>query len=255
MSRKLGAILAGLCVLVPALAYAQTPEVKEKPAMYSYVSMWNYPRGQWGAVAKDRANDQKILDKVVASGGIVAYGNDVNLVHQPDGFSHDDWWSSTSLAGVLNVLDQFYKSNSTISPLLVSATKHSDLIFVSHHYNWKPGSYKDAYTRGASYKFKPEVQEEALGMLNKNLFEPLFEKLLAEGTIVEWEVDTEAVHTEAPGTFWVFYISPTAEGLDKTSAAVREVLKASPLSGPAFDSMVDWTAHRDYLARTNAIYK
>jgi hypothetical protein len=81
------------------------------------------------------------------------------------------------------------------------------------------------------------------------------DKLLADGTIVEYEVDTEAIHTQAPGMFWIFYITPTAEGLDKVSAAIRETLKANPLSGPAFGSMMDDTAHRDFLARTNATYK
>ena len=81
------------------------------------------------------------------------------------------------------------------------------------------------------------------------------EKMLADGTIHEYEVDTEAIHTEAPGTFWVFYIAANAEGLDKVNAALRESLRANALGGPAFGSMVDFTPHRDYLSRTNATYK
>jgi hypothetical protein len=79
--------------------------------------------------------------------------------------------------------------------------------------------------------------------------------MLADGTIHEYEIDTEAVHTEAPGTSWIFYLAANAEGLDKVNAAIRETLKASPLSGPAFNSMVDYTDHRDYLSRTSATYK
>jgi hypothetical protein len=36
---------------------------------------------------------------------------------------------------------------------------------------------------------------------------------------------------------------------------VRESQKANPLGGPTFESMVDFTPHRDYLSRTNATYK
>jgi hypothetical protein len=79
--------------------------------------------------------------------------------------------------------------------------------------------------------------------------------MLAEGTIHEYEIDTEAIHTEAPGTFWVFYLAANADGVDKVSAAVREALKANPMSGPGFSSMVDFTEHRDFLARTSATYK
>jgi hypothetical protein len=159
------------------------------------------------------------------------------------------------MAGVLNVLDQFYKSGTTTSPVLVSATKHWDGLFVSRYYNWHSGSWKDSYTHGSSFRLMPNAPDDAVEKLSKHLFVPLLEKLFADGTIVEYEIDTEAIHTEAPGTFWIFYLTANAEGLDKVNAALRETLKANPLSGPAFDSMVDFTAHTDYLARTSATYK
>ena len=97
MNRKLWRVFAGLCAIAMSAvcissAHAQMSEVKEKPRMYSYVSFWNIPRAQWSEMAKADAADQKILDKAIASGTIVGYGNDVNLVHQPDGSTHDDWW-------------------------------------------------------------------------------------------------------------------------------------------------------------------
>jgi hypothetical protein len=260
MNNKLCRVFAGLCMLGMAAVWAapargQMSDDKEKPPMYSYVGYWNIPRAQWAEMEKASAADQQVLQKAIANGTIVAYGNDVNLVHQPDGDTHDDWWSAMSMAGLLNVLDQFYKSGSSTTPVLASATKHSDSIYVSRYYNWHSGSWKDVYTHGSSYKLKPDAPENAVATLSKNLVVPLMEKMLANGTIHEYEVDTEAIHTQAPGTFWIFYIAANAEGLDKVNAALREALKANPLGGPAFDSMVDFTPHRDYLARTNATYK
>ena len=92
-------------------------------------------------------------------------------------------------------------------------------------------------------------------MISKGLLVPLLEKQLANGTIQEYEIDTEAIHTDAPGTIWIFYIATNADSLDKVSAAVRDSRKTNPLGGAAFDSMIDFSAHRDYLARTNATYK
>jgi len=89
----------------------------------------------------------------------------------------------------------------------------------------------------------------------RNLFVPLMEKLLADGTIHEYEIDTEGIHTDAPGTFLIAYVAANAGALDKVNAAVRESQKANPLGGPTFNSMVDFTQHRDYRARTNATYK
>lgn len=259
MNKKLWRVLAGLCALAMSAVWASPAsaqsDMKEKAPMYSYVSFWNIPRAQWAEMAKADAGNQKILEKAIANGTLVGYGSDVNLVHQPDSDTHDDWWSATSMAGVLNVLDQFYKSGSASTGVLTSATKHWDNIFVSRHYNFHSGSWKDVYTSGGSYKFKPNAPDDALDILCKNLFEPLLEKMLADGTIHEYEIDTEAVHTQAPGTFWIFYLAANAESIDKVNAAIRETVKSHPLQGPVFDSMVDFTDHRDYLARTSATYK
>jgi len=260
MKRRVWSVFAALCVLAMSAVWAvparaQMSEAKEKPPMYSYVSFWNIPRAQWAEMAKADEADRAILDKAVASGTIVGYGNDVNLVHQPDQQTHDEWWSAMSMAGLLNVLEQFYKSGGTTSPVLESSTKHWDGIYVSRHYNWHPGSWKGAYTHGSYYKLKADAPENAVETLSKGLLVPFFEKLLADGTIHEYEVDTEAIHTEAPGAFWIFYLATNAESLDKVNAALFETLKTNPLVGPAFGSMIDFTAHRDYLVRTNATYK
>jgi hypothetical protein len=230
-------------------------EVKEKPPMYSYVGFWNIPRVQWAEMEKNNAAEQKILDKALADGAIVAYGNDLNIVHTADGMTHDDWWSAMSMAAMLNVLDKFYKSGTPTSPVLASATKHTDGIFVSRHYNWRPGTYKGAYTRVAYYKLKADAPEHAIETLSKTFIVPLLEKLLADGSIVEYEIDTEAVHTEGPGAFWVDVISPNAEGLDKLNAALLDRAKTNPLAGQAFDSMIDSSAHRDSLSTSTVTYK
>ena len=92
-------------------------------------------------------------------------------------------------------------------------------------------------------------------MLHKNLVVPLLEKELADGNILEYEVDTEAIHTEAPGIFLIVYIAPQAEGLDKVQAAVLASIKAQPLSGSAFGSVTESGDHRDELWRGGGKYK
>lgn len=223
--------------------------------MYSYIANWAIPRAQWGEMEKSVGDDQKILDQAIAKGTIVAYGSDENLVHSDGGFTHDNWWSANSMAGVLNVLDQFYKSGSATSPVLQSATKHWDSIWVSRHYNWHSGSFKGAYTRVAAYKLKADAPDDAVETLSKSLIVPLLEKQLADGTIHEYEVDTQAVHTEDPGLFLIVYIAASAEGLDKVNAAVADAIKTSPLSGSAFGAMTESSSHRDELARTTATFK
>jgi len=84
---------------------------------------------------------------------------------------------------------------------------------------------------------------------------PLLEKLLADATIHEYEIDTQAIHSMSPDTFWIVYIASSPEGLDKVDAAIVDTLKTNPLSGPAFGSMIDFTAHRDELIEGPATFK
>jgi hypothetical protein len=252
----LALIAFALMATISAIAvYGQTAEVKEKPRMYTYVAEWAIPRAQWADMDKVIASTQADFEKAFADGTLVGYGDDTTLVHREDGNTNDTWWSSMSLAGLINVLEQVRKSANPTAPPLSTATKHWDSILVSRYYNWKKGSWKDVYTYESAYKLKADAPDDAVDQLSKNLIVPLMEKMLADGTIVEYEIDTQAVHTEAPGLFYVIYLGANAEALDKVNAAIRESFKANPMGGPAFSSMVESSQHRDELARTNATYK
>jgi hypothetical protein len=260
MNKLTGRVLAGLCALgmaaaIAAPAGAQTSEVKEKPPLYSYISNWAIPRAQWADMAKANEADRAALDKAVAAGTIVGYGHDVNLVHRPDGETHDEWWSAMSMAGLMNVLEQFYQGGNSTSPVLSSATRHWDEIYVSRYYNWHSGSVKNGYTHVGMYQLRPDASDDAVESLSKNLVVPLLEKELAAGTIAEYEIDTEAIHTDAPGSFLIVYLATAAEGLDKVQTDVEATLKSNPMGGSAFGSMTDSSGHRDELARTDATYK
>ena len=255
---KVMAAVAALASLaaITAPARAQSAEVKEKPPMYTYESWWTIPRPRWGDMEKDNAtSNQKVLAPALADGTVIGYGDDEYLVHTTDGFTHDNWWQANSIAGLMKVLDGFYKIGTPTSSVINSATKHRDAVLVSRYYNWHAGSWKGAYGRASTYSLKADAPANAVETLSKSLFVPLLEKLLADGVIVEYEIDQETIHTESPNGFSIYVLAPTAGGLDKVNAAVAEAAKANPLGGSAFGSMVDFTQHRDELLRANATYK
>lgn len=245
----------GMLTVWAVPAGAQTAAVKEKPPMYTYVANWQIPRAQWGEMDKARSADEPILKKALADGTLVGYGSDVTLVHTPKGETHDDWWSSMSMAGLLNVLNQFYTSGNDVTPVLNSATRHWDGIYVSRYYNWHSGSYTGAYTYVAEYKLKADAPDDALDVLSKNLIAPMLEKLVADGTLHEYEIDTQALHTEDPSLFSIVYVAAHGNGIDKVRAAIEESGKANPFIDPAFGAMVDYSAHRDELLQSDGTYK
>ena len=250
----------GLCVLALSSlctmpVSAQNSEVNEKPPMYSYIASWQIPRAHWADMAKSVDSDKAILDKALSDGNIIGYGSDVNLVHRPDGYTHDGWWSSMSMAGLLNVLDQIDSSSSADLPVLQTATKHSDEILVSRYYNRRSGSYQNAIVQVALYRLKDDAPDDAIDVLSKNLIVPLLEKLLADGTILEYEIDTQAVHTNAPDAFGIVWTGANNASADKVNTALRAAMKAQPLGGPAFLSMIDFSKHRDELWLGRGVYK
>ncbi len=260
MKKLLGGSLAAACLAVmlaggAGAASAQMAEVKEKPPMYSYLANWTLPRAQWAEMDKAAGGMQKVLDRAVASGALVGYGSDTTLIHTADGPTHDDWWSSMSMAGLLNTLDEMYKTGNASLPVLASATRHWDGLYVSRYYNWHAGSYSGAYTHVGAYKVKAGAPDDTFETLTRNFVVPLLEKLLADGVLVEYEVDQEAIHTQSPDMFYIDYIARDAAGLDKVNAAIQEMLKSNPLSGQAFDTMLDASAHSDSLSRSSAVYK
>jgi hypothetical protein len=229
-------------------ASAQSAGIQERPPMYTVVSSWTIPRTQGSELEKALVDTNKAF--VVSS--LVGYGADETLLHQTEASTHAIWWSAMSMAAVLNVLGELHTSS---APVLSRATKHWDAIYVSRFYNWHAGSSRGAYTQTTSFNLRAGAPGDAVDVLSKNIFVPLLEKLLADGTLIEYEVDVEAEHTEAPDTFWISFITAKAEGLDKANAAIGDTFSANPLVGPTFSSLVDFAVHRDYLYRTEATYR
>jgi hypothetical protein len=257
-------IVAGLCTIavgtilaVPAGAQAQsqTQTVKPKPRMYAYISNWQIPRAHWEEMKSPSANEDAMLEKAMADGTIVGYGTDENLVHTPDGWTHDSWFSSMSMGGLMKVLEQYYNTENATPPVLLTSTKHWDEVVTSRYYNWHSGPYKNGFVSVAMYKLKADAPDNALDAINGDVVAPLLEKLVADGTLVEYEIDTEAVHTSAPGSFWIVTVVSHSEDLDKVDDAIRAAIKADPIEGVAFDALTDSSAHRDEMGIGSGTFK
>jgi hypothetical protein len=205
-------------------AAAQLVKVEAKPPMYTIVSSGSQPRAP--LPEPDKA--------------LVGYGTDETLLHQPDGNTHDVWWSAASMGAVLNALEK---------------AQQIDGIYVSRFYNWHAGAWHGAYTQTTSFPLNDGAPDDAVALVSKTIFVPLFEKLLADGTLIEYQIDVQAEHTEAPNTFWIRCIAAKAEGLDKLNDAIAAAFNANPLFGPTFSSAVNFAVHRDYLYRTDVSYR
>jgi len=251
--------VAGLAVLgiTATLAGAQTVEVKEKPPLYRYVSYWTFPPPHSADPDKDgSAGNQKILAAALADGTLVGYGDEENQVHSAERFAHASWGQARSIASLMKVVDALHKGGSSSSPL-DSSTRHWDQIYITSFYNWKAGSRKGAYVYAGTSKLKPDAPDadDAIRALS-SFYVPVFEKMLADGIIVEYEIDREMIHsTDARAQIHFSLVVPNAEGLDRFRDALGVALDQNSLIGPAFGSMMDNFKEQFDFVKVNATYK
>jgi hypothetical protein len=244
--------LAGLMALGVQPALAQS--AAEKPAVYTYVSEWTVPRAMWADYDKQQAAGNDAMKKSVADGSLLGYGNFAVVNHQEGAPTHGSWFSASSMANLMKVLEGLRAAPAATSPVF-AASKHWDYILSSRDYNAHSGTFTNGYLRVATWTEKPDASDPG-GRIVKATLGALLEKLLADGSLHAYSIDRENIHSTDPNTFFIVMVTNGAEGLDKFAAALEEMGKSNPTALPAFGSLIEGHGHRDTLARVNtATYK
>src|SRR5712664_1357997 len=138
--------IAGLLVMVLAvmLVPAALPQMEPTPVVYTYVSQFQVPRAHWAAYSEDTEKTVvPIVEKLTAEGTILSWSTFEQVIHTPDGYTHGAAWSSTSISGLMKVLDEIRKGGPR--PGQIAATKHEDLLMQTTMYH--AGGGTEAYLR------------------------------------------------------------------------------------------------------------
>ena len=226
---------------------AQNPD-EGKPPVYTYISEWAVPRGQWAEMVKLDEQDRPLMDKLVEDGTLTGYGAYSNLIHQEGEPTHGTWLTATSEGNLLKALEAVYaQPGSTTSPVQ-GASKHWDYMLVGRVYNQRPGKSEGGYLAGDQWDVKPG-EMRAYNDLVKSTLVPVFEKLLADGVVTSYGMDTEDFHTQKLGRVTFYFTTADTSAFDKASKAFDDAFDKSPALASALQSMVDRQGHRDFLDR------
>jgi len=239
-------VLGIACALAITALVAATPARAEEPSYYTYVSFWAAPRAQWAAFEKSEAATDSILEGLVADGTLVCWGNAYSLVHTEDGYTHSDWFVSTTQAGILKTLEAIH--NVATSESLVNTTKHRDLFLHSIAHGGKTARTTSGYIRVASWEAKPGRGEQ-IEQVFKKYIQPDLDAGVADGSVLMYNFDSQQIHTDAPGGYNLAVVYANGDGLDKGAAALAARAKENPAAAEAFGAMIDNEAHRDTLSR------
>jgi hypothetical protein len=235
-------LIGGAALCAPAM-YAQ--QMQEGPTLYTYVSFWGVPREQWNDMEKNSQENRKIFEKLVADGTLVSWGSEAIVVHQDDGMTHGDWFQSTSLTGIMKTLDAL-RAGAQASPLLNA--KHHDALMRTVIHGGKTASLKSGFLQVGFWRTKPGMDAEWIALVRKHI-QPMLDDMVADGSMTMYNIDSEQIHTTAPGFHAVAIVVPNEASLDKLVAALPALLAKNPTIGPALGALVEEDAHRDILGR------
>jgi hypothetical protein len=240
--------IAGLLVIVLAvmLVPAALPQMEPTPVVYTYVSSFQVPRANWASYSEDTEKTfVPVVEKMTADGSIVSWSTFETVVHTPDGYTHGAAWSSTSIAGLMKVLDEIRKNGPR--PGQIASTRHEDLLMQTTTYH--AGTGTPAYLRVVCSNAKADKPGEFTATLKK-LLVPTFEEQLKKGAATYDGVDEQYVNTGAPSLRCVVITYPNAEGIDKWATAISTTMgKWSPAERAEFAGSTVPDSRRDFLAR------
>jgi hypothetical protein len=240
--------IAGLLVVVLAVVVvpAAISQMEPTPRVYTFVSQFQVPRANWAQYAEDAEKTfVPIAEKMLADGSIVSWSTFENVVHTPDGYTHGAAWSSSSIAGLMKVLDEVRKAGPR--PAQIAATKHEDLLMQSTMYH--VGSGTPAYLRVVCSNAKPDKPEGYTAALKKFLV-PTFEEQIKKGAATFYGLDEQYVNTAAQSTRCVVINYPNADGMDKWAIAINATMgKWSPADRAEFLGASVPDSRHDIMAR------
>jgi hypothetical protein len=240
--------IAGLFVIALAvmLVPAALPQMEPTPTVYTFVSQFQVPRAHWAAYSEDAEKTLvPILEKLTTDGTIGGWSTFEHVVHTPEGYTHGAAWSSTSIAGLMKVLDEIRKAGPR--PGQIAATKHEDLLMQTSLYH--AGSGTPAYVRVVCSNAKADKPGEYTATLKK-LLVPTFEEQVKKGVATYYGVDEQYVNTMAPSARCVVINYPNAESMDKWAQAISATMsKWSPAERAEFAASTVLDSRRDILAR------
>jgi len=244
MKKRIAGLL--LIVLAVILVPAALPQMEPTPTVYTFVSQFQVPRANWAAYSEDSEKTiVPLLEKLTADGTIVSWSTFEQIVHTTDGHTHGAAWSSTSISGLLKVLDEIRKAGPR--PGQIAATKHEDYLMQTRMY--RAGSGTPTYLRVVCSNAKADKLESYGATLNK-LLVPTFDEQVKNGVATYYGVDEQYVNTGAPSTRCVVITYPNAEGMDKWAAAINTTMsKWSPAERAEFLGSTVLDSRRDIMAR------
>ena len=204
-----------------------------------------------GATIKE---DGPMYDELLANGTLTSWGIAVPITHTPgDHMNFMLWAGMTDCSKVSDLEAGFMKLFASRTPEQMAESEkayteavvkgsHHDWIIRHHVYQQGSGDQAPKYFRIGYYKATPGNSAKITGFYKMHL-QPVYEKLLADGTITSFGLSTQEIH--GVGDDWThigWYTMSNLGSIDKVEAAVDGAFTEEMVAeiGPLMDQSAHW---------------
>jgi len=245
-------------ILLAALSVAA-----QQPEPIAYLAEFKVKPGKEADfIELTKKYDKPLMDRLMAEGTVLAWGLDTAVLHREGGAQFMFWWVNADYAGMDTVFAGFEEMEKQIPAEdqqrfqdIVDLDKHHDHIVRSILLNIReepPATLP--YTSYSSVKVEPGKGNEWRKLWEK-YNKPIFDELVADGSILGYGVDVEEFHTEDPAWRMIWVVTTDLASFDKIDAAFaadREARSEEEREaiGHLFRKVTVAGVHRDYLYRS-----
>lgn len=245
-----------------ALAFLSTPVLAQEAPAYLWINFVKARPGQGDALTQLMIEeDAKTFDPLVASGAAGNWGIAVPIVHDGhDAYSHVEWVSFNGWAGADAFMKTFQEQQASISESDMKAMNarweqavepgsHADLITRSIHA--KGTGEPPTYINLGYHKAMPGKYRD-LGELFKEVGNPVFDKLVADGKVIGYGLEGIEVHRGQGWDYMTWYTSKDLASRDAVDAgfdaawAARSKEESKALSDRFLEDR-DMSGHSDQI--------
>lgn len=250
------------CTLIFAMAaVGSSLQAQDSTEVFTQVGFWEVPRAKWADfVAYYEKNEKPVLERMLADGVILEFGFDSEGLHNPNGYSHATWFTARSLGNLEKVLEAYEQSMGPDAAALEAEfagmiSKHQDLILRSLFYSSTAAKLSSGHAVGSGVRVKRGRMND-FQQAWESWSKPVYDQLVADGTIVSYALDTPYFHTseESLGSVWTWYVLRDLSDQHKVDAAFSAARDKSSAAERESRRQLYWDtihegSHRDAMTR------
>jgi hypothetical protein len=200
--------------------------------------------------------DGPMYDELLANGTLMSWGIAIPITHMPtDHMNFMLWATMADWSKVSDLEAGFMKLFASRAPEQTAASMkaYNDAVVEGSHHDWiirhhvhqvGPGDQAPKYFRIGYYKATPGNFDKLTEFYEKHI-QPVYEKLLADGTITGFGLSTQEIHGVGDWTHIGWYTMSNLGSIDTVQAAVDAAFTKE--MGAEIGPMMDPSAHWDQV--------